>query len=58
MLNRMEKCAMSNMTYRMDLNPFYFVVAGFLAFTLGALTVGVRSYQAASANPVKTLKEE
>jgi hypothetical protein len=33
-------------------------VAGIAAFILGALTVTFKAYQAASANPSKTLKEE
>ena len=47
-----------NFAYQTDLNLFHFVVSGLLAFALGALTVGVKSYQAATASPVKTLKEE
>jgi hypothetical protein len=35
----------------------HLVVSGFLVFALGALTVGVKSYQAATVNPAKTLKE-
>jgi cell division protein FtsX len=49
---------LSNFAFQTELNLFHFVVSGLVAFALGALTVGVKSYQAASANPVKTLKEE
>lgn len=49
---------LNTFAYRTDLNAFYFVASGLLTFALGAFTVGLRSYQAATANPVKTLKEE
>lgn len=49
---------LSNFAFKTELSLFHFVVSGFVAFTLGALTVGIKSYQAATANPVKTLKEE
>jgi hypothetical protein len=34
------------------------MVAGIITFAIGALTVSYKSYSAALANPVKTLKEE
>jgi putative ABC transport system permease protein len=49
---------LDNFAYQTDLSLFHFVVSGLLAFGLGALTIGVKSYQAATANPVRTLKEE
>ena len=48
---------LNNFALRTDLNLLHIVVSGFLVFALGALTVGVKSYQAATVNPVKTLKE-
>lgn len=44
--------------YRIDMNIASFIVAGIVAFAIGALTVSYKSYLAALANPVKTLKEE
>ena len=49
---------LNNFAFQAELSLFHFAVSGLVAFALGALTVGVKSYQAASANPVKTLKEE
>ncbi len=44
--------------FRVDLDWFQFVMAGIMAFVVGALTVSIRSYQAASCNPVDVLKDE
>ena len=52
-----RKMLLNNFALRTDLNLLHIVVSGFLVFALGALTVGVKSYQAATVNPVKTLKE-
>jgi ABC-type antimicrobial peptide transport system permease subunit len=49
---------LENFTYRTDMNVAVFIGAGIVAFTIGVLTVGYKSYFAALANPVKTLKEE
>jgi hypothetical protein len=42
----------------MDLSLYFFVVAGLLAIVLGGLTVGLKSFKAAMANPKETLREE
>ncbi|MCR9251418.1 MAG: ABC transporter permease [bacterium] len=44
--------------FRTELNWFLFVIAGIVAFVVGALTVSLRSYQAATVNPVDVLKDE
>ena len=44
--------------YRTPLQVTSFVLAGILTFIIGALTVSFKSYQAASSNPVKTLRAE
>lgn len=49
---------LGNFAYRIDMNIALFIFAGFVTFAIGALTVSYKSYSAASANPVKTLKEE
>jgi hypothetical protein len=42
----------------MDLSVYFFVIAGLLGILLGAVTVGLKSFKAAMANPKDTLKEE
>jgi len=49
---------LSDFEYRTDMDLTLFLLAGVVAFTIGALTVSYKSYSAATANPVKTLKEE
>jgi putative ABC transport system permease protein len=49
---------LADFAYRTDLNITLFIVAGATTFAIGALTVSYKSYSAATANPVKTLKEE
>lgn len=49
---------LNGFAFRADLSFSLFFVAGIAAFILGALTVTFKAYQAASANPSKTLKEE
>jgi putative ABC transport system permease protein len=49
---------LSSFVFRMDLNLLFFVVAGLLAIALGAITVGLKSFRAAMANPRDTLREE
>ncbi len=44
--------------YRTDLGIGVFIASGIAATLIAALTVSFKSYQAASANPVETLKEE
>ncbi len=49
---------LGDFAYRVDMNIALFIVAGIVTFAIGALTVSYKSYWAALANPVKTLKEE
>lgn len=49
---------LSNFAFRTELSISIFVIAGLLAFLVGAVTVSYKSIRAATANPVKTLKEE
>lgn len=44
--------------YQTNLQVTSFILAGFLTFIIGALTVTFKSYQAASSDPVKTLRAE
>jgi len=43
---------------RVDLDPLVFVISSLLAFIIAAVTVIMRVYQSASANPVKSLRYE
>lgn len=49
---------LNDFTFRIELGGGIFIVAGLLTFLIGALTVGYKSYYAATANPVKSLKDE
>lgn len=49
---------LSSFVFRVDLSLFFFVIAGLLAIVLGGLTVGLKSFKAAMANPRETLREE
>jgi putative ABC transport system permease protein len=49
---------LADFAYRIDMNIALFLIAGIVTFAIGALTVSYKSYSAALANPVKTLKEE
>jgi ABC-type antimicrobial peptide transport system permease subunit len=49
---------LSSFAFRTELNISIFAVAGMIAFFVGALTVSFKSIRAATANPIKTLKEE
>ncbi len=49
---------LSNFAFRINPNFLTFVSAGIVAFVLGALTVSFKSYQAATTNPINTLRDE
>jgi putative ABC transport system permease protein len=49
---------LSKFAYRIELSVMIFIIAGSLAFIVGALTVGYKSYRAAIINPVRTLRDE
>ncbi len=44
--------------YRIDLNLWFFVVAGLLAVLIALMTVGVKTIKAAIQNPVESLRTE
>lgn len=44
--------------FRTSISPVLFILAGLITFIVGALTISLKSYQAARVNPVKTLKDE
>jgi ABC-type antimicrobial peptide transport system permease subunit len=44
--------------FKTELSLDIFIISGIAAILIGGLTVSFKSYQAASANPVDTLKEE
>jgi len=44
--------------FRTSLDPLTFILSGLIVFLLGIAIVAAKSYQAASVNPVKSLKEE
>ncbi|MEZ4958966.1 MAG: ABC transporter permease [Saprospiraceae bacterium] len=49
---------LQDFAYRVELNGWYFVLAGFLAITVAFLTVGFQSLKAAVANPIESLRNE
>ena len=49
---------LSSFVFKISPGMIAFVAAGILAFALGALTVSFKSYQAATVNPIKTLRDE
>lgn len=49
---------LSNFEFRTSLNLVVFVAATAITFLIGVITVGAKSYQAATANPVKSLRQE
>jgi putative ABC transport system permease protein len=49
---------LEDFAYRIDVNIALFLIAGIVTFAIGALTVSFKSYFAALANPVNTLKED
>ena len=49
---------LQDFAYKVDLNPWLFVMAGFVAISIAVLTVSFQSIKAALMNPVKSLKTE
>ncbi len=49
---------LNNFEFRTSLDPFVFLIAGVVTFGVGVLTVSLKSYHAATINPVSSLKEE
>jgi ABC-type antimicrobial peptide transport system permease subunit len=49
---------LSQFTYRISVGPLIFIIGLVATFFIAVLTVGYRSFKAASANPVESLKYE
>lgn len=49
---------LNNFTYRIELHWWIFMAAGLLALLMVSVTVGIRSFSAAVANPIKALRNE
>lgn len=49
---------LQNYAYRIDINIWTFILAGFLAFVIALLTVSIQALKAAKANPIKSLRTE
>jgi ABC-type antimicrobial peptide transport system permease subunit len=44
--------------YRITINPFVFIGAGFAAIIITIITISFQAIKAARANPVKSLRSE
>lgn len=49
---------LANYTYRISINWWVFVIAGFIAMVITLLTVSFQAIKAATANPIKSLRTE
>ncbi len=49
---------LENFSFRTQLGPWVFILSGLAALVIGAFTVSIKSFQAASANPVEKLRTE
>lgn len=49
---------LDNFAYRIEINPLIFVLVGFLVLLFTSAVVGSIAFQAAQANPVKSIKSE
>jgi len=49
---------LDNFEFRTVLNPVVFIGAGAVTFLIGVFTVAAKSFQAASANPIRSLRQE
>ena len=49
---------LSNYPYRITLHPGYFLIGGAVVLFVVVLTVGIQSWIAARANPVRSLRSE
>ena len=49
---------LNNFAYRIELQWWYFIAAGLIAFVISWLTVGLQAWKAARINPVKCLRDE
>jgi putative ABC transport system permease protein len=44
--------------YRIDINPWFFAVAGVMTLLIAFLAIATQAVRAALSNPVKSLKSE
>ena len=49
---------LQNFAFRINIDPFMFILVGILSFFIGFMAVGYQTIKAARANPVDTLKYE
>ena len=49
---------LSNFAYRIDISYWPFVIAGLLTFLIAWMTVGYQSIRAATADPIRALRDE
>jgi putative ABC transport system permease protein len=49
---------LQNFAYRIDIQWWFFVVAGLIAMSIALITVSIQAIRAALVNPVKSLKSE
>jgi len=49
---------LQNFSFRINLTPLPFIIAGFLAFIIALLTVSFQTIKAANANPIECLRYE
>jgi putative ABC transport system permease protein len=49
---------LQNFAYRIDINLWIFIAAGFLALFVSIATISFQAFKAAIANPVKSLRTE
>ena len=49
---------LDNFAYRIDINPFMFLLGGVLALIIALATISFHVLKAANANPVQSLKYE
>jgi putative ABC transport system permease protein len=49
---------LQNFAYRTEMKWWFFAIAGFLVLSVSLITVGVKSWRAATVNPVKALRYE
>jgi len=52
------KSWLDEFAYHIDLKVWYFLTAGLAALIIAWLTVGLQTFKAARANPVKSLRSE
>lgn len=49
---------LANFAYRIELNSWIFIAGGLIMLSFAFLILGIKTFRAASANPVKSLRTE